>query len=228
MRAPRLPPNQRPKRQPPNRRRRRTPKLLPPKTNRGKNSSRNISSSPVIRLVLFDIDGTLIRSGGAGEKAFARVFETEFNVPNGTARLPFAGRTDPSIVRDFFRQHHIEPGRENFRRFFDSYAFWLDHLLGQIAGRVLPGVPEMIRDWQALPRPPAIGLLTGNIRLGAQIKLNYYRLWHLFQTGAFGDDHEDRSQIAAIARERGSHWLNEKLRGDQILVIGDTPLDRKF
>jgi len=179
----------------------------------------------VIRLVLFDIDGTLIRSGGAGEKAFARVFETEFNVPNGTARLPFAGRTDPSIVRDFFRQHHIEPGRENFRRFFDSYAFWLDHLLGQIAGRVLPGVPEMIRDWQALPRPPAIGLLTGNIRLGAQIKLNYYRLWHLFQTGAFGDDHEDRSQIAAIARERGSHWLNEKLRGDQILVIGDTPLD---
>jgi len=55
--------------------------------------------------------------------------------------------------------------------------------------------------------------------------LNYYRLWHLFQTGAFGDEHEHRRQIAATARERGSHCLNEKLRGDQILVIGDTPLD---
>ena len=75
----------------------------------------------MVRLVLFDIDGTLIQSGGAGEKAFGRVCEMEFNVPNGTARLNFAGRTDPSIVREFFQQHHIEPTAENFRRFLDCH-----------------------------------------------------------------------------------------------------------
>src|ERR1043165_4129253 len=121
----------------------------------------------MIRLVLFDIDGTLILSGGAGEKAFARVFDTEFHVPNGTTQLRFAGRTDPSIVRQFFQNHHIEPSAENFRRFFDAYVFWLDHLVGQTTGSVLPGVRELIADLQALPRPPIIGLLTGNIRLGA-------------------------------------------------------------
>ena len=179
----------------------------------------------MIRLVLFDIDGTLIRTGGAGEKAFARVFETEFSVANGTARLHFAGRTDPSIVRDFFQHHQIEAVTENFRRFFDNYVFWLDYMLGQLPGRVLPGVRTMIHDWQLRPQPPMIGLLTGNIRLGAQIKLRHYQLWHLFQMGAFGDDHEDRNQIAVIARERGNRLLNEKLRGDEILVIGDTPRD---
>src|SRR5204863_7081121 len=98
----------------------------------------------MIRLVLFDIDGTLIQSGGAGEKAFGRVCAQEFNIPNGTQRLHFAGRTDPSIVREFFSENEIAPSQENFRRFFDSYVFWLDHLLGHTNGRILPGVQEMV------------------------------------------------------------------------------------
>lgn len=179
----------------------------------------------MIRLVLFDIDGTLIQTGGAGEKAFARVCEKEFNIPNGTANLRFAGRTDPSIVREFFLRHQIETSPENFVQFFDAYVFWLDHMLGQLSGKVLPGAQEMIGAFRALDQPLAIGLLTGNIRLGAQIKLTHYKLWDHFQTGGFGDDHEDRSKIAMIARDRGTALLKEKLRGDQILVIGDTPLD---
>jgi phosphoglycolate phosphatase-like HAD superfamily hydrolase len=179
----------------------------------------------VIRLVLFDIDGTLIRTGGAGEKAFARVSASEFNIPNGTARLSFSGRTDTGIVRDFFSHNQIEPSPDNFRRFFDSYVFWLDHLLKQAHGRVLPGIHRALRDLEDLPQPPLVGLLTGNIRLGAQIKLTHYELWHCFRTGAFGDDHEDRCQIAAIACQRGSRLLGETLRGQQVLVIGDTPLD---
>jgi phosphoglycolate phosphatase-like HAD superfamily hydrolase len=179
----------------------------------------------MIRLVLFDIDGTLIQSGGAGEKAFARVCDTEFNVPNGTANLRFAGRTDPAIVREFFLRHQIEPCPENFMRFFDAYVFWLDHMLGQLSGKVLPGAQEMIAALRTLARSPAIGLLTGNIRLGAQIKLNHYKLWDQFQTGGFGDDHEDRNRIAIIARDRGIELLKEKLRGDQIVVVGDTPRD---
>ena len=179
----------------------------------------------MVRVVLFDIDGTLIQSGGAGEKAFGRVCEAEFGVPNGTAQLQFAGRTDPSIVRDFFQQQHIAPSADNFRRFFDRYVFHLDHLLGELNGSILPGVHEMIRELGALPRPPLIGLLTGNIRLGAQIKLSHYRLWDFFRTGGFGDDHEDRNQIAVVARERAGRTLREPLDGRDILVIGDTPRD---
>jgi phosphoglycolate phosphatase-like HAD superfamily hydrolase len=181
---------------------------------------------PMIRLVLFDIDGTLIRSGGAGEKAFARVAEAEFGVANGTARLHFAGRTDPSIVRDFFTQHGIAPSGENFRRFFDRYVFHLDHLLGQLDGQVLPGVRRLIEEMKALAEPPVLGLLTGNIRLGAQLKLTRYQLWDHFQTGGFGDDSEDRNQIAVIARERGGQIVRRKLRGEEILVIGDAARHR--
>ncbi len=179
----------------------------------------------MVKLVLFDIDGTLIQSGGAGEKAFNRAAELEFGVVNGTARLHFAGRTDPSIVRDFFTQHALPTTPRNFQRFFDTYVFVLDHLLRELDGRVLPGVPEMLAELKARPQPPLVGLLTGNIRLGAQIKLNHYALWDHFRLGGFGDDHEDRNQIAAIARQRGSQLVRQDLRGDEILVIGDTPRD---
>src|SRR3954453_7613093 len=108
----------------------------------------------MVRLVLFDIDGTLIASGGAGEKAFAKVCAVEFKVPNGTEGIQFAGRTDPAIVREFFTKYGIEHSQQNFQRFFDSYVFWLDHLLEQLAGKVLPGVDQWIRDLSQLKQPP--------------------------------------------------------------------------
>lgn len=83
----------------------------------------------MIRLVLFDIDGTLIESGGAGVQAFGKTCAMEFKVPNGVERLRFAGRTDRAIVREFFMRQKIEPSAENFQRFFDCYVFWLDHPL---------------------------------------------------------------------------------------------------
>src|SRR5206468_5674685 len=122
-------------------------------------------------LVLFDIDGTLIRTGGAGEKAFGHACSMEFKVPNATEHLQFAGRTDPSIVRDFFIRNQIDPTPEHFRRFFECYVFWLDYILSQSNGEVLPGVRDLIQEFRALPEPPLMGLLTGNIRLGAHIKL---------------------------------------------------------
>jgi len=181
----------------------------------------------MIRLVLFDIDGTLINSGGAGEKAFARVCDLEFKVPTGAHSLHFAGRTDPAIVREFFTNHGIEPSKDNFRRFFDAYVFMLEHMLKETNGRVLPGVPQLIDRLRNTAQAPLIGLLTGNIRLGAQIKLQHYGLWDQFKMGSFGDDNECRDQLAAIARERGSRMLGRELKGEEVLVIGDTPLDVK-
>jgi phosphoglycolate phosphatase-like HAD superfamily hydrolase len=177
------------------------------------------------RLVLFDIDGTLVYTGGAGIKAFARVFATEFNLPNVVERIKFAGRIDVNIVREFFLLHHIPPSAENFRRFFECYVFWLDHLLAQSPTVAYPGVEQILRGLRGLPQPPMIGLLTGNIQLGAEIKLRHFDLWQEFELGAFADDHEERDQIAHAARRRASRLLKRELRGEEIVVIGDTPLD---
>jgi phosphoglycolate phosphatase len=179
----------------------------------------------MIRLVLFDIDGTLVHTGRAGVKAFARVFAAEFGVPDGIERLKFAGRTDPSLIREFFGNNQISPTPENFARFFDCYPFWLDHVLADCRTEECPDVRRFIEDLKALPQAPVIGLLTGNVRIGAEIKLRHFNLWDEFETGAFGDDHEDRDQIAAVAFERARRLLGGRLRGDEVLVVGDTPKD---
>jgi phosphoglycolate phosphatase len=179
----------------------------------------------VIRLVLFDIDGTLIRSGGAGIRAFAQTFATEFDLPKATAKMVFAGRTDVSLVREVLVQNKIDPTPENFERFFDRYPYWLDHFLHLLPGGPCEGVLDFISALEGRANPPTLGLLTGNIRLGAELKLRRYNLWQHFVTGAFADDHEQRNCIAGIAHQRGEKILKRKLKGDEVLVIGDTAHD---
>jgi phosphoglycolate phosphatase len=179
----------------------------------------------MIRLALFDIDGTLVHTGGAGVKAFAKVFANSFGATDGFERLKFSGRTDLSLIREFFGFHDIAPTPENFGRFFEQYAFWLDHILSTSKCEPCRGIIDFMRDLKALPQPPMLGLLTGNIRLGAEIKLRHFDLWKEFTTGAFADDNEERDQIAVVARERGRRLLGGGLRNDEILVIGDTPFD---
>ncbi len=179
----------------------------------------------MIRLVLFDIDGTLIRSGGAGVRAFGQTFATEFDLPHATEKVVFAGRTDVSLVRQVLAQNGIAETPENFKRFFDRYPYWLDHYLNHLPGGPCEGVLDFIAALEAHSKAPMLGLLTGNIRLGAELKLQRYNLWNHFVMGAFADDHEQRNCIAGIAHQRGEQFLKRKLSGNEILVIGDTAHD---
>jgi len=179
----------------------------------------------VVRLVLFDIDGTLIRTRGAGVRAFDRTGEMQFGVRNGTVQMQFAGRTDTSLVQEFFAKHQIPSRDGNFDRFFGCYVFLLDEYLRHSTGSVCGGVASFLGSLAALDPPPVIGLLTGNIRLGAEIKLRHFGLWEVFALGAFGDDHNDRNELARIALRRGSCVLGQRLRGEELLVVGDTPAD---
>jgi phosphoglycolate phosphatase-like HAD superfamily hydrolase len=179
----------------------------------------------MVRVVFFDIDGTLVHTGRAGMKAFAQVFSSEFKAHNGIEQMKFGGRTDVSLVREFFRIHNIKTSAANFDRFFDRYVFWLDHIIKESAGAPCRGILDFLDELGALPDPPLLGLLTGNIRLGAEIKLRHFDMWDLFVTGGFADDHEDRNQIAATAFKRSRLILGKNLKPEEVLVVGDTPRD---
>jgi phosphoglycolate phosphatase-like HAD superfamily hydrolase len=179
----------------------------------------------MVRLVLFDIDGTLVHTAGAGIQSFALAFAEEFGIAGGTDRLNFNGRTDVSLVREFFEMNGVEMTPANVTRFFDAYVERLHRLIPARPGRVCPGIPEFLAALKRLPQPPAIGLLTGNIRRGAEIKLGHYGLWREFPFGGFADDSEDRGLIAVAAQRRGAEYLGREVSGNEIVVVGDTPLD---
>lgn len=181
----------------------------------------------MVRLLLFDIDGTLIRTGGAGMRAFARTAERTFGRPGGTDGVCFAGRTDTALIREFFRAYGVPVTAENEARFIEAYLGNLEEFLGENAGEICPGVEAFLERVQSLEDAPTLGLLTGNVRRGAELKLRAHGLWELFQFGGFGEDHEDRSLVAAAAVERARMHLGlgEALRGEAMIVIGDTPRD---
>ena len=158
-------------------------------------------------------------------KAFELGFAQAFGIPEATRTLNFSGRTDTSLVRECFALHGIAPTPENFQAFFSIYPVLLERLLPELPGGVCEGIDSFMASLSAQPNPPALGLLTGNIRRGAELKLSHYQLWHHFPFGGFGDDHEDRNCIASIARQRGEEALASRLEPEQVLVIGDTPLD---
>ena len=179
----------------------------------------------VVRLVLFDIDGTLIRTGGAGVRAFAQAAELAFQRPEGTRSLDFAGRTDTGLIREFLRLHGFRDNEVNIHRFREAYLFLLDAHMEVSRGDSCPGVDEFIDQLAALDEPPVMGLLTGNVRLGAEIKLRHHQMWEWFEMGAFGDDHEDRNHLAKLAMDRAKSLYSMSLTGEEVLVIGDTPRD---
>lgn len=175
-------------------------------------------------LYLFDIDGTLVDTGGAGmaalKEATCEIFGHE-----GPA-LDLAGSTDLGIVANIHAHFEIEPTRERIDAYFDVYLGRLDWNLtrGGFSGRVFDGVHELLAG--LADRPDAtIGLLTGNIAGGAASKMRHFGLSGHFPFGAYGSDHADRNRLGPIALERAAVHAGRSFTAAETWVIGDTPKD---
>ncbi len=176
------------------------------------------------RLLLWDIDSTLIDSARAGMKSLKRVVAVRFGVEDDLHDIEVAGRTDAHIARSILAKYRVALTGENVTAFLDDYLVGLGELLPQTNGRVLPGVAEILARMHAR-EDRVLGLLTGNLERGAELKLRRYGLWDYFEFGAFADDHHDRNELGAFARTRACERHNFDFVPSAIDVIGDTPHD---
>lgn len=181
-------------------------------------------SLPSSVLVLFDIDGTLIRTAGAGVRGMNEAFERLHGRRGALVGIPVSGRTDRAILTDAFGRWNQELTDGLVAPLRDLYLDELAREMRTTTGAgfgVLPGVHQAL---DVLERDPSfvVGLLTGNFVRGAEIKLGHFDLWRRFRFGAFGDEHTDRRALVPVAVQRARAC---GIDASHIVVIGDTPLD---
>lgn len=177
------------------------------------------------RLLLFDIDGTLVR-GGPAKDAFVDAMTETYGTPGPLETVSFAGKTDPQIARELLSRaglsrEEIDRGLE---RLWVRYLAHLEERLPADPVSVLPGAGELL-DALAAVEDVAVGLLTGNIEGGARLKLSSGGLWEHFTFGSYGSDHEERDELPAIAVGRARELYGSVVSAELAVVIGDTPRD---
>lgn len=189
-----------------------------------------------MRLLLFDVDGTLVLTGGAGLRGMTRAIERIFGVPNALERVPVAGRTDPAILVDALHRAGIAVTDGQAARFPDVYLPMLaEEMRRPVPAEAhpsqhglhkgpLPGVTHLVTALEAR-RDVFLALLTGNYSGGARIKLDHFGLWRPFRCGAFGEDAALRHELVPIAIARARALGCPDVSPDEVVVIGDTPLD---
>ncbi len=179
------------------------------------------------RLILFDIDGTLLREGLAPKIAFARALRETYNTSGPVQAFRFAGMTDPECVVEIMRMAGVQDDiiyqrrSECLRRYVDHLAVEMQNHDG---AKLFPGVRELLERLNKLDQV-MVGLLTGNILRGAELKLRRWNLESYFRFGAYGDDHENRSVLAQIALDKARLLTGQPISGADTTVVGDTPRD---
>ncbi|APZ96822.1 HAD family hydrolase [Fuerstiella marisgermanici] len=183
------------------------------------------------KIVFFDIDGTLLHTGGAGQRALGLALVEGFQVDFPFEGVLTAGRTDRGITDEIFQRHGVENSDANRRRFRDAYLAHLPDALSDSPGRLLPCVRELLEQL-AGEKHVTLSLLTGNYAEGAWIKLRHFQLDDYFRRdglnfkhGGFGDDHAERDDVARFALTTASTYVKRRLAGVDTMVIGDTPAD---
>ena len=179
------------------------------------------------KLVLFDIDGTLVLTGKAGLRGMNRALHEVFGQPRALEGIPVAGRTDWAILTDAVRLY----GRELDDALLDDLrARYVARLAEEIehpgdgVKAVMPGIRPVL-DALAGRDDVLVGLLTGNFVEGARVKLGHFDLWRYFRFGAFGDDAADRNLLVPVAIDRARGFGLPDIAASDVVVIGDTPAD---
>jgi phosphoglycolate phosphatase len=180
----------------------------------------------VSKIILFDIDGTLVLTGGAGVRGMARAFEQLFSVPNAFQTIDVPGRTDAWILSTALTLHRVPWEQADLTRFRDLYLGHLHEELQRPGPRkqTMPGVGLLL---DALQRRDDVylALLTGNYEEAARLKLEYFDLWRYFHCGAFGDEAPDRNGLVPKALIRIRECGGPMVAPGDVVVIGDTPHD---
>jgi phosphoglycolate phosphatase-like HAD superfamily hydrolase len=179
-----------------------------------------------VKLLLFDIDGTLVLTGGAGIRALNRAFSQIVGIENAMDGIRPHGKTDPAIVREIFagkgRNGHTP---DTVVRILDAYVGFLpDEVRSSTTYRILPGILSFLETFKEHPGI-VCGLATGNVEQGARIKLERGNLNSYFRFGGFGSDAENRTDLVRRAAEKGILQAGQNIDPQEIFVIGDTPRD---
>jgi phosphoglycolate phosphatase-like HAD superfamily hydrolase len=177
----------------------------------------------VKHLLLWDIDGTLLASGGSGMRALRIALGNVFAVDGSLDDIDWSGRTDRFILRQILEKFSLPTTSENFDRLLDGYINLLPEELNRSA-RILPGVKALL-DTAAARADVSQGLLTGNIDRGAKAKLIHHGLWDYFPFGAFANDSELRNDLGPFAMRRATAHTGVTFAPEQVWIIGDTPHD---
>jgi phosphoglycolate phosphatase len=176
------------------------------------------------KVIFFDIDGTLLSTGGAGQKAIEMALMAEFQIEFPFEGVLTAGRTDRGIADEVLERYQHQNSQENRDRFRLAYLDRLPTTLADAPGKLLPRVAELVHEL-AQHDHITLSVLTGNYEAAAWIKLRHYQLEQYFTFGGFGDDEADRDEVARLALRAARHALNHPIDGAHTMVIGDTPAD---
>jgi phosphoglycolate phosphatase len=180
----------------------------------------------VTKVILFDIDGTLVLTGGAGVRGMARAFEQLFSVPDAFLTIDVPGRTDAWILADALALHGVSCDAAGAARFREVYLGHLQEELQRPGPRkgMMPGV-DLLLDTLQQRDDVYLALLTGNYEEAARLKLEYFDLWRYFRCGAFGDGALDRNGLLPKALIRIRECGGPTVAARDVIVVGDTPLD---
>ena len=175
--------------------------------------------------ILFDIDGTLINTGGAGAASWRLAFDELYGIPADIGKFTDTGMTDPAVGRKTFESVlERDPDRKEFTRLMERRNFYLHQTVEESKGyEVLPGVHELLDE--LIDDGYLLGLVTGNVEAAAHIKLHRAGLNRFFSFGGYGSDSDDRGKLTKVALSRASLVYGEEVDHDRAFAVGDTPLD---